>query len=143
MLRLFVSNLRMRSAKIPIAIAAMAAIVAMLLPASASAVNRNFCTNSYLAPYGHGGDRCLATYGNYLYDTNLVTHERAGCIDVTYNGTLLEPWTCGAAGSSPASAVVLWFVGDEWKIRQPIIRNNNLSYSAHFDGAYQCVMECG
>lgn len=126
-------------------LAAMAASLAMCFagPAPASAdTAHNFCSNVYLSPYGKSGDRCLATYGNYLFATTLVTHERAGCINSTVNGNLAQAWTCGAANSSPA--VVLWFYGtDQWIVRQPIIRNNNSTYSAHFDGHYSCMQECG
>jgi hypothetical protein len=131
-----VTGTRRVSRQVALIVTLLIAAAAYLIVEVESASANNFCSGVTLAPYGHSGDRCLATYGNYLDSTTVHDHERAGCIDVTYNGTLLQSWQCAAA----ENVSTLYFFGDEWKVRQPIIRNNNLSNPGVFDGTYICVL---
>ncbi|HEY6730740.1 MAG TPA: hypothetical protein VI039_06915 [Solirubrobacterales bacterium] len=102
----------------------------------AQAASENFCTSAWLAPYGSGGDRCYSTGHTSLYNAVVVTHERAGCVDIA-NGAneLMFSWMCGAAGSSPATAASIYDFGHEGVFRKGVIRNNNLSFGGWFDGA--------
>jgi len=108
-------------------------------PASATTAY-NFC-NVTLAPYGQSGDRCYAWGGGYLYGVDLVTYERSGCSTVSDgSGNLIQSWTCFPKGSSPAAYELHWV--NDGVYRKPVIRNNNLSYSGHFAGAYGCFYPC-
>jgi hypothetical protein len=118
--------------------AAMAAVAMFFATSSSSAqaAGENFCTNVWLNPYGSGGDRCWAPGHTTLYHAMVVTHERAGCVDIA-NGSneLLFSWVCGPAGSSPATAATIYDFAHEGVFRKGVIRNNNLSFGGHFDGA--------
>jgi hypothetical protein len=116
---------------------AVTAAVTMYFAATASsALAENFCTNAYLNPYGQSGDRCWAPGHTTLTSAWIVTHERAGCVDIA-NGSneLMFSWVCGAAGSSPAIAASIYDFSHSGVFRKGVIRNNNLSFAGHFDGA--------
>lgn len=105
-------------------------------PSSVQAASENFCTSAWLNPYGWGGDRCWATGHTTLHSVNIVTHERAGCVDIA-NGSneLMFSWVCGPAASSPAAAATIWDFAHEGVFRKGVIRNNNLSFGGYFDGS--------
>lgn len=118
--------------------AAMAAMTMFLAmnSSSAQAASENFCTSAWLNPHGWGGDRCWSTGHTTLYAVNVVTHERAGCVDIA-NGAneLMFAWMCGPAGSSPAAAATIWDFNHAGVFRKGVIRNNNLSSGGFFDGS--------
>jgi hypothetical protein len=117
--------------------AAMAAATMFFASSSpAQAASENFCTNVWLNPFGWAGDRCWSTGHTTLIAVDVVTHERAGCVDIA-NGSneLMFSWLCGPAGSSPAAAATIWDFAHEGVFRKGVIRNNNLSANGHFDGA--------
>lgn len=103
---------------------------------SAQAASENFCTGAWLNPYGWGGDRCWSSGHTSLYAVNVVTHERAGCVDIA-NGSneLMFSWVCGPAWSSPAAAATIWDFAHAGVFRKGVIRNNNLSSGGYFDGS--------
>jgi hypothetical protein len=103
---------------------------------SAQAASENFCTSAWLAPYGSGGDRCWSPGHTSLYSALVVTHERAGCVDIA-NGAneLMFSWMCGAAWSSPAAAASIYDFGHEGLFRKGVIRNNNTSNGGWFDAS--------
>ena len=116
--------------------AVIAAVTMYFAATASSALGENFCTNAYLQPYGKGGDRCWATGHTTLLSALVVTHERAGCVDIA-NGSneLMFSWVCGAAGSAPTSAASIFDFNHSGVFRKGVIRNNNLSLAGHFDGA--------
>lgn len=98
-----------------------------------------FCTNVWLAPYGQGGDRCWGPSIQGLSYGAIRTFTRAGCVDIADgNNNLLESWVCGAAGSAPSLAAEIWYQQDFTNNHKAVIRNNNLSFSAQFQGTYAC-----
>lgn len=103
---------------------------------SAQAASENFCTSTWLNPHGWAGDRCWSTGHTTLYAVNVVTHERAGCVDIA-NGAneLMFSWMCGPAGSSPGISQTIWDFAHEGIFRKGVIRNNNLSSGGYFDGS--------
>lgn len=103
---------------------------------SAQAAGENFCTNVWLNTYGSGGDRCWATGHSNLTSAWIVTHERAGCVDIA-NGSneLMFSWVCGGAGSSPGIAASIYDFNHAGVFRKGVIRNNNSSFGAFFEGA--------
>lgn len=113
-----------------IAILAIAALGAVWAAGHAPKANaENFCTNVTLAPYGHGGDRCTAPVGGYIWGVVLVTHERAGCASIANNGVVLASWTC----TSAQNVLQTYYTpNNQWA--HGIIRNNNLSASGVFEG---------
>lgn len=118
--------------------AALAAATMFLAttPSSAQAASENFCTNAWLNPHGWGGDRCWAPGHTTLYQALVVTHERAGCVDIA-NGSneLMFAWVCGAAGSSPAAAASIYDFNHAGMFRKGVIRNNNTSQGGYFEGS--------
>jgi hypothetical protein len=134
-------RLRVVGVRLMLAVATLASVAAVCFSAPSTAMGaENFC-GVYLQPYGHNGDRCWGA-GHPLLGVNLVTYERAGCVDVANsNNELLQSWTCGAAGSAPGSAVELHFSNDGIR-RKGVIRNNNLSFVGFFAGAEICFTEC-
>lgn len=117
--------------------ALLAAIAGWVVAAPQSAQASNFCTNVFLAPYGQGGDRCFSNLAQTA-SAGVVTHERAGCVDFADgSNNLLRSWVCGAAGSGGGFAVLI-YNGDTNIWIKSVIRNNNLSYGAHFDGGRTC-----
>ena len=106
--------------------------IVWILAAAPRADAEDFCGVT-LAPYGQGGDRCWGQ-GHVLYDVIIVTHERAGCVDVANtNNELLQSWTCISSGNSTA----IWMTPEGR--RKGVVRNNNLSASGYFganEGVY-------
>jgi len=106
---------------------------------SASAVEV-FCGESWLAPYGQGGDRCWGPATNGLDFAAVVTHERAGCVDIADGSNNLQhSWVCGAAKSAPGLAAEVGVAGGLVVYYKGVIRNNNESFSALFAGREKCV----
>lgn len=94
---------------------------------SAMAANENFC-GIVLAPFGQNGDRCWGA-GHYIYDVNLVTYERAGCVDVANsNNELLQAWQC--VGSTSSWSLIM----EPTMRRKGVVRNNNVNNSGKFGG---------
>lgn len=121
--------------------AAMAAISMYIAAAAPSALAaESFCTRAYLQPFGHNGDRCWAPGHTNLFGAAIETYERAGCVDIA-NGSnqLMFSWVCGAANSFPAPAAEIFDIYHEGVFRKGVIRNNNLSFAAYFNG-YQSLM---
>lgn len=117
--------------------AAMAAAMMFFVmnSSSAQAASENFCTSAWLSPFGLAGDRCWAPGHTTLHSVNVVTHERAGCVDIA-NGAneLMFAWACGPAGSSPAISQTIWDFAHEGVFRKGVIRNNT-GTAAFFDGS--------
>jgi hypothetical protein len=115
---------RTRAAVVGAALLLMAALAATTAPV-AHAANENFCEGT-LQPYGHSGDRCWGTT-QLIYDVNLVTYERSGCVDVANgNNELLQSWTCISSANSTSLLM-------EPSIRRKgVVRNNNLTYTGRF-----------
>lgn len=97
----------------------------------------NFCANVTLAPYGAYGDRCYAWpwESGKLIEVGILTSERSGCVTFSAqnSGDLLDSWSCAAKASG-----IYKYASNDGTIRRGVIRNNNLSYSGHFDGFYGC-----
>jgi hypothetical protein len=118
--------------------AALAYFAVAPSPASAAV---NICTNVTLQPFGHAGDRCFGPMNN-LFNSSVITFERAGCVSVA-NGSneIIMEWRCGAAGSSPGAAALI-FPPLDGVNRKGVIRNNNLSFTGRFQGAELCYSGC-
>jgi len=96
----------------------------------------NFCTEWTLQPFGHNGDRCDAGPGSWgrLMTATVQTFQRAGCVNYHgWYGEYYRSWACFPNNSN--GYMVIAHDGGSYI---PIIRNNNLSYSGKFSGAYQC-----
>lgn len=118
---------------------AVASLLALSVAAPKAEAGGNFCTSVNLAPYGQGGDRCWGPLKQWLNYAQVVTYQRAGCVDVAdANNNLLASWVCGAAGSAPATAANMWYQQNLAGYRKAVIRNNNLSYWGTFSGGYNC-----
>jgi hypothetical protein len=120
------SATRSRAWAVPAAI--LASVVGIFLVPSSAMATENFCYTT-LAPYGQGGDRCWGSM-QYMYGINLVTYERAGCVDVA-NGSneLLQSWTC--IGNSNVAE----FHYEPTIRRKAVARNNNLTNSGFFSAS--------
>jgi hypothetical protein len=118
---------------------ALAALVAIMLVANVQAAKagENFCGVT-LQPYGHSGDRCYGA-SHHIYGVNIVTYERAGCVDIA-NGSneLLQSWQCIGKESSGE----LQGIPNDGVNRKGVIRNNNLSFTGFFNGAEFCYTGC-
>ena len=125
-------------------IAVLASVVAVsAVAAPAASANASICPTGYywLAPYGQGGDRCFGP-AVFAGSAGVVTYERAGCITwANTSNALLMSWVCGSAGSSPGSAAIIYAPNDGVR-RKGVVRNNNLSYAAHFGGSVACYSGC-
>lgn len=122
------------------AVALLAGVLSVSTVASAHADapggEHDFCTNAVLQPFGQSGDRCGAGHGAWgpIIWVAMWTTERAGCVNYEgYYGELYTNWTCYPNYSSG-----MIYVPHDGGSYDGIIRNNNLSYSGVFRGAYTC-----
>ncbi|HWW67885.1 MAG TPA: hypothetical protein VNY83_07865 [Solirubrobacterales bacterium] len=96
----------------------------------ASAIEQNFCTNYWAAPYGQAGDRCKSTVRAFLGGVWVYSHEHSACVDAlnTSEG-LVTSWHCtfGPEGEQ------FLYLGYERNLKG-IVRNNTTGASAHISG---------
>lgn len=126
-------------------LAAAAAAIAMYFAATApsASATETICWGAYLAPYGQNGDRCWGPGHSDLLASGVVTNERAGCVDIADgSNNLMQSWVCGAAGSAPGTAAVVWDFSHEGMFRKGVVRNNNSSFWAWFNGNETCGSSC-
>jgi hypothetical protein len=111
------------------------AVAYFAVTASSALAGENFCSKAYLQPYGHSGDRCWGPGHFGLIGASVSTYERAGCVDIA-NGSneLMFSWVCGSAGTAPNAAANIFDIYHEGIFRKGVIRNNNLSFAAYFNG---------
>lgn len=116
-------------------ITALGLYFAVLAPSAHAA--ENFCGVT-LQPYGQSGDRCYGA-SHHIYGVNLVTYERAGCVDIA-NGSneLLQSWQCVGA----SSGYEIQGIPNDGVNRKGVVRNNNLSFTGFFNAAEFCWTGC-
>ena len=132
-------SVTLRRGVLLLAMLAAAAALFAAHPSRASA-GQNICTNVTLAGFGRAGDRCFSTL-QQLFNATIVTHERAGCVSVAdgANNITME-WRCGARGSSPSYAAII-FPPLDGVARKGVIRNN-AAEPGRFDGHIDCYVGC-
>jgi hypothetical protein len=121
-------------------LAATAATFALFFAASPQpAAAAGFCTNAWLSPYGQGGDRCWGPAKRALYRAEVITYERAGCVNIADgSNNLTQSWACGPSGSAPGYAAAVGIPIYPNFYYKGVIRNNNLSFSGKFSGFMVC-----
>ena len=120
---------------VALAVACLALLMAVSAPTASAGA---FCSGVYLTPYGQAGDRCWGPAQKGLFYADIVTYERAGCVNIAdVNNNLTQSWVCGAAGSAPgvAAQVSIPHSGLYYK---GVIRNNNTSQYGVFKGGMAC-----
>ncbi|MBK5218653.1 MAG: hypothetical protein JJE35_02525 [Thermoleophilia bacterium] len=125
----------------PIVFVALLATVCFtfLLAAAPKASATLFCQNVQLNPYGQGGDRCWGPALKSLNWGQVLTVNRAGCVDIAdTSNNLLSSWNCAAAGAE----ATIFVSNDLTTYRKVVIRNNNVSNAGTFTGGQQCVLSC-
>jgi hypothetical protein len=116
---------------------AVAATMVMYFSPPKAAAAENFCGVT-LQPYGQAGDRCWGA-SHHIYGVNMLTHERAGCVDIA-NGSneLLQAWQC--VSSSNVSEIT--GIPNDGVNRKGVVRNNNLSFTGFFNATEFCYTGC-
>jgi hypothetical protein len=129
-------------------LAALAATVALSIaagPVSSASADPGppwrFCDGVWLAPYGQPGDRCFmptSMAGDHM-TLSVITWQRAGCVALLgYYGEQLDSWTCGPATGGTFAATYYVAMSRPFGYYRAAIRNNNLSNTGQFNGAYLC-----
>ena len=104
--------------------------------AAPSLGNNAFCTDVWLQPHGRNGDSCSAGQGNWgrIHSVTIRTYTRAGCVNYHgWYGEFYRSWNC--YGNETYGRV---YVPNDGGSYIGVIRNNNLSYSGKFGGAFAC-----
>jgi len=129
------------SRRVMLLLAAIAATIGMVFAVAAgpvpSAQANDYCTNVWLKPLGSAGNSCQSSFWGHIILTGVANHERAGCANYNgYYGEYYRSWACYAAGV--AGYIQVPPDGGSY---HAIIRNNNGTYAAHFDGFYNCCYQ--
>ena len=98
--------------------------------------NHAFCSDWWLQPFGRSGDRCAAGHNHWgrIMSVTIRTYTRAGCVNYEgWYGELYQSWNC--YGNETYGSI---YVPNDGGSYDGIIRNNNLSYTGKFGGAYSC-----